>query len=87
MAEIKEYIKRDSNFYANKTIAEIYAKIEKLKYFPCLGRYVPEFNSKILRELIYKSYRIIYIFNSNNIYILRVIHHSRNILQQKSNLT
>lgn len=47
--------------------------------FPSMGRYVPEFNSKEIRELIYKSYRILYTFNSKNIYILRVIHHSRNI--------
>ena len=81
--EIERYIKRDSKFYAEKTIIEINDKIENLKYFPYLGRYVPEFNSKNYRELIYKSYRIIYLFDSNNIYIVRVMHHSRNISQLK----
>ena len=44
---------------AYKTITEINGKIEKLKYFLYLGRYVLEYNSKIFRELISKSYRII----------------------------
>ncbi len=79
MAEIKNYIERDSVYYANKTIADILRRIENLKLFSSMGRYVPEFNSKEMRELIYKSYRILYTFNSKNIYILRVIHHSRKI--------
>lgn len=79
MAEIKNYIERDSVYYANKTIADILRRSENLKLFSSMGRYVPEFNSKEMRELIYKSYRILYTFNSKNIYILRVIHHSRKI--------
>lgn len=79
MAEIKNYIERDSVYYANKTIADILRRTENLKLFPSMGRYVPEVNSKEMRELIYKSYRILYTFNSKNIYILRVIHHSRKI--------
>lgn len=79
LAEIKNYIERDSVYYANKTIADILRRTENLKLFPSMGRYVPEFNSKEMRELIYKSYRILYTFNSKNIYILRVIHHSRKI--------
>lgn len=79
LTEIKEYIQKDSAYYANKTIADIYERVENLKLFPSMGRYVPEFNSKEIRELIYKSYRILYTFNSKNVYILRVIHHSRNI--------
>lgn len=67
MAEIKNYIERDSVYYANKTIADILRRIENLKLFPSMGRYVPEFNSKEMRELIYKSYRILYTFNSKNI--------------------
>lgn len=79
LAEIKNYIERDSVYYANKTIADILRRTENLKLFPSMGRYVPEVNSKEMRELIYKSYRILYTFNSKNIYILRVIHHSRKI--------
>ena len=79
ITEIKAYIQKDSVFYANKTVADIYKKIENLKLFPSMGRYIPEINSKEIRELIYKSYRIIYKFDSKNIYILRVVHFARDI--------
>lgn len=35
---IREYIARDSEFYANKTIFEIKEKIKKLKNFPEMGK-------------------------------------------------
>jgi len=86
LAEIKEYIEKESSYYANKTVADVYKKIENLKLFPSMGRCVPEFNSNEIRELNYKSYRIFYTFNSKNIYILRVIHHSRNISKLESKI-
>lgn len=54
--------------------------------FPYIGRNVPEFKSKLIREIIYKSYRIIYYINSNNIYIIKILHHSQNIFYLKSKL-
>lgn len=79
MNQIEEYISRDSIYYANKTIEEIVEKIKYLSMFPYMGRKIPEYNNINLREIIYKSYRILYKVNSN-VYILNVIHHSRNIL-------
>lgn len=79
MRQIEEYISRDSIYYANKTIEGILEKIKYLSMFPYMGRKIPEFNNVNYRELIYKSYRIFYKVNSN-VYILNVIHHSRNIL-------
>lgn len=86
MSHIKEYIARDSVYYANKTINRIEEKIENLLIFPYIGRYVPEFNFKLFRELIYKSYRIIYYLNSDTIYILKILHHSQDISKFKSDL-
>lgn len=79
MNQIEEYISRDSIYYANKTIEEIVEKIKYLSMFPYMGRKIPEYNNINLREIIYKSYRILYKVNSS-VYILNVIHHSRNIL-------
>lgn len=76
---IKEYIAKNSIFYANKTVDEIIAKTEYLSMFPYMGRKIPEYNNINLREIIYKSYRILYKVNSN-IYILNIVHHSRDIL-------
>lgn len=84
---IKAYISKDSVYYANKTIEQIKEKANNLLIFPYMGKCVPEFNSKLIRELIYKSYRIIYyVGSSNNIYILKILHHSQNILYFKSEL-
>ena len=77
--QIKEYISKDSIFYANKTVNEIMYKIEYLTMFPYMGRKIPEYNKEKFRELIYKSYRIFYKINSN-ISILKIVHHSRDIL-------
>lgn len=78
LKQIREYISRDSIYYANKTIKEIIEKTKYLLMFPYMGRKVPEYNNSNLRELIYKSYRILYKVNSN-IYILEIFHHSRDI--------
>lgn len=77
--QIEEYISKDSIYYANKTIEGIVDKIKYLELFPYMGRKIPEYNKEKYRELIYKSYRIFYRVNSN-ISILRIIHHSRDVL-------
>ena len=79
LIQIREYISRDSIYYANKTVKEIIEKTKYLSMFPYMGRKVPEYNNTNLREIIYKSYRILYKANSN-IYILTIFHHSRDIL-------
>ena len=63
--QIKEYISKDSVYYANKTVNEIVNKTEYLSLFPYMGRKIPEYDMEDLRELIYKSYRILYKVNSN----------------------
>lgn len=79
LKQIQEYISKDSIYYANKTINEIINKTEYLLMFPYMGRKIPEFDNTNFRELIYKSYRILYKVNSN-IYILNVFQHSRDFL-------
>lgn len=79
LENIKNYISKDSIYYANKTTNEIINKTEYLLMFPYIGRKIPEYNNENFRELIYKSYRILYKINSN-IYILNVFHCSRDIL-------
>ena len=79
MRQIEEYISKDSVYYANKTIEGIVEKTKYLSMFPYMGRKIPEFNNTNFRELIYKSYRILYRVNYN-VYILKIFHHSRDIL-------
>ena len=76
---IFEYISRDSIKYANETSENIYSCISNLENAPYLGRYVPELSTKHFRELIYKSYRIIYDVSKDlsTVYIHFVVHDNR----------
>ena len=81
LIQIKWYIEQDSEFYANKTVNEINKRIQNLLLFPEMGKVINQ--KRNMRQIIYKSYKILYKFNSNKIYILHIIHHSRNILSLK----
>lgn len=81
LMQIKWYIEQDSQFYANKTIYEINKRINNLLLFPEMGKVIDK--DENIRQIIYKSYKIIYSFNSKNIYILHIIHHSRDISSLK----
>ena len=81
LIQIKWYIAQDSEFYANRTVNEINKRIDKLLLFPEMGKVINE--KRDIRQIIYKSYKILYKFNSENIYILHIIHHSRDISNLK----
>ena len=71
--DIADFISKDSIYYAKKTVKDIYAISKSLKIFPNKGRKVPEYDNEYIREIIYKSYRIIYKIENDNILILSVI--------------
>ncbi len=81
LIQIKWYIAQDSEFYANKTVNEINKRIDNLLLFPEMGRVIDK--DENIRQIIYKSYKILYKFDSENIYILHIIHHSRDISNLK----
>lgn len=75
--QIYNFISQDSIYYAIKTTEEILEKAENLKRLPYIGRKIMGSNDENIREIIYKSYRIIYKIDSNVILILRVWHSAR----------
>lgn len=77
LEDIYNYIKRDSIYYAIKTKKEIEERISQLRYMPYMGRKLENFDIFKPRELIYKSYKIIYSIESNKIYIRRILHSAR----------
>lgn len=81
LGQIYNYIEQNSQFYANKTINEINKRINNLLLFPEMGKVIDK--DENIRQIIYKSYKIIYSFNSEIIYILHIIHHSRDISSLK----
>lgn len=78
LQEIYEYIRKDSDYYAVKTINQIQKYINNIKLFPYSGRKIPEINQDNFLEIIYKNFRIMYKIESRNrISILRIFHSSR----------
>lgn len=76
--EIYHYISKDSLYYANLTIRKIEQTINRLSYFPYIGRKIPELNKEDFLEIIYKNYRIMYKVESDNkILVLRILHSAR----------
>ena len=79
LIQIYNYIYEDSIYYAVKTVNDIIKLVEKLKNLPYMGRKIPEYNEDSQRELIYKSYWIIYKIESNTILIRRIWHSARKV--------
>lgn len=80
--QIYNYICCNSIYYSIKTVEEIISLVDNLKIHPYMGRKVPEFNDINKRELIYKSYRIMYKVEANKIFIRRVWHSARKLPKQ-----
>jgi toxin ParE1/3/4 len=80
MGGIQSYIAKDSPVYARQFIGRIFDAAEKLESHPEIGRKVPESGARNnVRELIFQGYRIIYLIQATNIYVVSVIHGARNL--------
>ena len=73
------FIARDSEHYALSFLEELVSQPEKLVEFPEVGRIVPEYELKDIRELIFQNYRLIYKVEDLLIIILAVVHVRRDI--------
>ena len=80
MEGIRDYIAKDSTFYALQFIERIFDATKNLEAFPELGRTVPEAEeTENVRELIFQGYRIIYLHQPDHVYIVAVTHGSRDL--------
>jgi len=79
---LREYIARDSPFYARRFTERLVESVEQLGNFPRIGRRVPEADRDDVRELIYQAYRIIYLIETEHATILTVVHGSRDLGRQ-----
>ncbi len=79
LENIYNYIALDSLYYARKTIKEIYERIDTLRHSPYMWRKVPELDLNSIREIIYKSYRIIFEINDicKTVILQTIIHGKR----------
>jgi plasmid stabilization system protein ParE len=77
---IVEFIGRDSLAYAESTAARILEAVGRLASQPRLGRLVPEYRDRNLRELIVGNYRIVYRASGQQVSVIAVIHGSRDLV-------
>ncbi len=66
------YLKEGVEHIGLKFQASIIKDIEQLTDHPDMGRVVPEFNDKNIRELIRPPFRIVYLSGLKTIHIVRV---------------
>ena len=79
----RDYIARDSPYYARRFTERLVESIENLNEFPRMGGRVPEADRDDVRELIFHAYRIIYLIETEEIAILTVVHGSRDLGRRK----
>lgn len=75
---IYDYIARDSQRYAKRTIDRLTKRSIQFSKFPESGRIVPEIEIQQIREVIEGPYRIVYYIKPYQIDVLAVIHGAEN---------
>lgn len=80
LRSIWTYVAQDSKARADRLIGNLRSHPERLRTHPLSGKPVPEVGRASIRELLYGSYRIIYlVVNATTVDILAV-HHGKRIL-------
>jgi len=84
LRSIRDYIARDSDYYAADLVEHLILFVERLLQLPRLGRVVPEAGDENIRELIYQNHRIIYRISGKRIEILAIVHGRRDLTKQRT---
>ena len=74
---IAEFIARDSVDQAALFVVRLFEATDRLQKFPLSGRVIPEIGDQSCREIIYGSYRIMYRFDNDGVWITGVVHGAR----------
>jgi len=80
LESVTAFIAKDSTHYAAAFALEVLEASRALSRFQDRGRIVPEFAIPDIRELLVRSYRLIYRVTEKEIQILGFIHGSRDLL-------
>ena len=81
VVEIAAWIAADRPEAADRLVGGIFAAVERLAKFPHSGREVPEFGRPDVREVIHRSYRIIYRLESGRVAV-RTVRHSFQLIDE-----
>lgn len=74
LIENSRYIAKENPDTARSVISDIYEAGNRIKVFPDKGRIVPEIGKSNVKEIFFRSYRIIYKIEARKITILTVRH-------------
>jgi addiction module RelE/StbE family toxin len=74
---IGDFIARDASSFAQVFVDRVFEAVKRLEAFPRSGRVVPEIDREDIREIIFGSYRIVYLVSKDEISILTVFHSAR----------
>ena len=85
LREIKDWLSRDSAYYALRVIERILDVISSLEIMPDQGHAVPEATNKHIREIHMEPYRIIYKVSEYSVDILTIVHMARNLGELPNN--
>lgn len=78
LAAIHAFISQDSQHYASVTVRQLIAAVDQLAGFPESGRAVPEFEDPQVREIVRRTYRIVYrLVAGDQVHVLTIHHGSR----------
>jgi toxin ParE1/3/4 len=77
LKSIYDFISQDSRLYAKKFIRELREYVTVLKKHPDFGFPAFPVRYKNLRQVLYKSYRIVYLFENDIVYVITVAHQHR----------
>ena len=80
--DIVTFIARDNPNRAMSFGYELISETDRLQQFPELGRAVPEYRNDLIREIVFRRYRIVYRLNhtKESCEIARIWHAARGIL-------
>jgi len=75
---IEEYYLKTAPSYGEIFVDNVLAATWQLEEFPESGRMVPEIGDPTIREIFYRSYRIIYLFEGDGpVEIFTIVHTSQ----------
>ena len=83
LQSIRDYVARDSAYYADRLVERIVGAVDNLSVFPELGRIVPEVARPDIRELLYGNYRVMYRLQADRVLIVAVVHAARDWTQRE----
>ena len=79
LAEVANYIAKDSEFYAAAVVRELIEAARSLDLFAQRGRIVPEYSDAAIRQLLVRDYRLIYEVGKTAVHVLRIVHGARRL--------